>query len=171
MSLLDDTLRQFHATTVANATTQDTAGEVVDQVEKAAMEKEAEAKRRTLAISKILAISVSIKISHIKTMSYAKHMALDTLFEDLSEKFDTFIECVQGYYRRKDGHQPDLVGPEKESIEYFSDGDLVPAIGRLEDQFRAASDPLVKGISPLVSLQDDILNCFFQLYYRLDLKK
>ena len=45
------------------------------------------------------------------------------------------------------------------------------AIKELEDQFKKASDGLVGDVSPLVSLQDDVLNCFYQLYYRLDQKK
>ena len=46
---------------------------------------------------------------------------------------------------------------------------MFDAIKELEDQFKKASDGLVGDVSPLGSLQDDVLNCFYQLYYRLDL--
>lgn len=135
------------------------------------IEKQAEIlKRRTTKICDILSITLSIKAMHVKSSSYARHMALDEAFDALNGALDTFIECVQGYYRRKDGHQPDLVGTKVE-VTLADSSNLLPAIAELEDQFKKASDPLVKDVSPLISLQDDVLNCFYQLYYRLDLKK
>lgn len=132
------------------------------------LEKEA-APKPTLQISKILSVASNIKAIHVKTRRYSQHMALDEAFGDLNDALDSFNECVQGYYRRKNGKQLDLAGSE---INYKlpSDDKVYDAICDLEDQFKSASDILVKDISPLVSLQDDVLNCFYQLYYRLDLK-
>lgn len=132
--------------------------------------KAAEARRRVMHISDILGITITLKALHVKTRSYARHMALDTAFEGLNGALDGFIECVQGYYRRKDGSQPALANSKVE-VSLNEPEDLLTEIAKLEDRFKAASDDLVKGVSPLVSLQDDVLNCFYQLYYRLDLKK
>lgn len=134
-----------------------------------AMVKEAEIRRRATRYTEILSISLSIKAMHVKTRSYAQHMALDETFSALNDALDKFLECVQGYYRRKDNHQPDLVSGNV-AVEVASEGGVFQAVKRLEDRFKEASDPLVKGVSPLVSLQDDVLNNFYQLYYRLDLK-
>lgn len=134
-----------------------------------AMIKEAETRRRVTRFTEILSISLSIKAMHVKTRSYAQHMALDETFSALNSALDKFLECVQGYYRRKDNHQPDLVSGKVE-VEVATDGGVYQAVKRLEDRFKEASDPLVKGVSPLISLQDDVLNNFYQLYYRLDLK-
>lgn len=132
------------------------------------LEKQA-AESRTVQITKILSIASNIKAIHVKTRSYAKHMALDATFEALNGALDSFLECVQGYYRRKSGRQLSLANQEV-SFKMPSDDGVYDAIKDLEDQFKSASDGLVKDVSPLVSLQDDVLNCFYQLYYRLDLK-
>lgn len=132
------------------------------------VEKQA-ADSKKVQLTKILSIASNIKAIHVKTRSYAKHMALDEAFDDLNESLDSFLECVQGYYKRKLGHQLSLANQEVSFVLPGDDG-VFEAIKDLEDQFKKASDGLVGDISPLVSLQDDVLNCFYQLYYRLDLK-
>lgn len=51
-----------------------------------------------------------------------------------------------------------------------SDDGVMDAVKAMCDKFKSVSDPLVNGVSPLVSVQDDVLNCFYQLFYRLALK-
>lgn len=131
------------------------------------MEKEAADKK--LQIAKILSIAANVKAIHVKTRRYSQHMALDEAFDDFNDAMDKFNECVQGYYRRKTGKQLDLSNQEIKFV-LPEDDKVFDAIKKLEDDFKEASNPLVAGISPLVSLQDDVLNAFFQLYYRLDLK-
>lgn len=141
---------------------------VINQVYNAqAMQKEAADKK--LQIAKILSIAANVKAIHVKTRRYSQHMALDEAFDDFNDAMDKFNECVQGYYRRKTGKQLDLSNQEIKFV-LPEDDKVFDAIKKLEDDFREASNPLVAGISPLVSLQDDVLNSFFQLYYRLDLK-
>lgn len=96
-------------------------------------------------------------------------MALDAAFAAFNETIDKFNECIQGYYRRKDGKRLDLKNTE---IKFTlpDDDKVMEAIEKLEDEFREASDTLVKGVSALVNLQDEVLVEFYQLYYRLDLK-
>lgn len=124
---------------------------------------------KKVQLTKILSIAANIKAIHVKTRSYAKHMALDEAFDDLNDSLDSFLECVQGYYRRKLGHQLSLANQEV-SFKLPGDDGVFDAVKELEDQFNEASNGLVGDISPLVSLQDDVLKCFYQLYYRLDLK-
>ena len=141
---------------------------MIDQICNAqAMQKEAADKK--LQIAKILSIAANVKAIHVKTRRYSQHMALDEAFDDFNDAMDQFNECVQGYYRRKTGKQLDLSNQEIKFV-LPEDDKVFDAIKKLEDDFREASNPLVAGISPLVSLQDDVLNSFFQLYYRLDLK-
>ena len=135
--------------------------------EEQVMQKEAADKK--LQIAKILSIAANVKAIHVKTRRYSQHMALDEAFDDFNDAMDQFNECVQGYYRRKTGKQLDLSNQEIKFV-LPEDDKVFEAIKKLEDDFREASNPLVAGISPLVSLQDDVLNSFFQLYYRLDLK-
>ena len=133
------------------------------------MDKEASSQGKTLKITEILSIASNIKAIHVKTRRYSQHMALDEAFDDLNDALDKFNECVQGYYRRKSGRQLNLTNAEI-SYKLPSDDGVYDAIKELEDRFKSASDSLVKDVSPLISLQDDVLNCFYQLYYRLDLK-
>ena len=141
---------------------------MIDQICNAqAMQKEAADKK--LQIAKILSIAANVKAIHVKTRRYSQHMALDEAFDDFNDAMDQFNECIQGYYRRKTGKQLDLSNQEIKFV-LPEDDKVFDAIKKLEDDFREASNPLVAGISPLVSLQDDVLNAFFQLYYRLDLK-
>lgn len=133
------------------------------------MDKEASSQGKTLKITEILSIASNIKAIHVKTRRYSQHMALDEAFDDLNDALDKFNECIQGYYRRKSGRQLNLTNAEI-SYKLPSDDGVYDAIKELEDRFKSASDSLVKDVSPLTSLQDDVLNCFYQLYYRLDLK-
>ena len=50
---------------------------------------------KKVQLTKILSIASNIKAIHVKTRSYAKHMALDEAFDDLNESLDSFLECVQ----------------------------------------------------------------------------
>lgn len=128
---------------------------------------EKEAAEKKLNIAKILSISSNLKAIHVKTKRGFVHNALDQAFEDLNEKLDEFNECVQGYYIRKNGKRLDLKNQE---IKFILPGDegIIGAVKQLEDDFTLAAKPLVSGVTPLEGLQDDVLNCFYQLYYRLD---
>lgn len=124
---------------------------------------------KKLDITKILSISANIKALHVKTKRYSQHMALDAAFDDLNDAVDSFNECVQGYYLMKDGSRLPL---ENATISFKlpDDDKVTEAVKALCKEFKEASSPLTDGQSPLVSAQDDVLNCFYQLIYRLDLK-
>lgn len=96
-------------------------------------------------------------------------MALDQAFDELNDRLDTFNECVQGYFLYKTGHKLPL---ENAEIKFNLPGDdnVAAAIKTMCNKFKTISDQLVKGVSPLVSVQDDVLNSFYQLFYRLALK-
>lgn len=129
------------------------------------MEKQA---AKELDITKLLSISANIKAIHVKTKSYAKHMALDEAFEDLNEELDTFNECVQGYYRKKNGKKLNLKNAEI-SFKLPEDDKVFEAIESLEADFRKAAAEVTDSDSTLLSIKDNVLTCFYQLYYRLDL--
>ena len=122
-----------------------------------------------LNISGLLSIAANLKAIHVQTRRYAQHMALDEAFEDLNEAMDKFNECVQGYYLRKKGSRLKLENPE---IKFTlpADDKVFEAVKSLESEFSKSADKVTDGASPLISLKDDVLNCFYQLYYRLDLR-
>ena len=142
---------------------------ILDILQVPGQQLEKEAAGKALAIAEILSIAANIKAIHVKTGKYSQHMALDQAFDDLNGAMDTFNECVQGYYLYKDGSKLPLEGAEIK-FKLPSDDGVMDAVKAMCDKFKSVSDPLVKGISPLVSVQDDVLNCFYQLFYRLALK-
>lgn len=128
-----------------------------------------EAASKSLAITELLSISANLKAMHVKTGRYSQHMALDQAFDDLNESLDTFNECVQGYHVFKSGEKLPL---KDVSVSFKLPGDdgVLAAVKELCNKFKGISAGLVEGQSPLVSVQDDVLNCFYQLFYRLSLK-
>lgn len=132
------------------------------------MEKEA-ADAKSLAITELLSIAANMKAMHVKTGRYSQHMALDQAFDDLNDALDTFNECLQGYHLFKDGEKLPLKNDEV-TFKLPGDEGVAPAVKALCTRFKTVSDALVGDVSPLVSVQDDVLNCFYQLLYRLSLK-
>jgi hypothetical protein len=47
-------------------------------------------------ISRVFAIRDAAHLEHLKTSSYAAHMALGDLYEALPGTLDAFVECYQG---------------------------------------------------------------------------
>lgn len=133
-------------------------------------EMEKEAADKVLAITDILSVSANIKAMHVKTGRYSQHMALDQAFDDLNSALDGFCECVQGHYIYTNGGSGLKLDNSEVTFKLPSDDGVPKACRELFDKFKLASDYLVKGVSPLVSVQDDVLNCFYRLFYRLNLK-
>lgn len=131
------------------------------------MDKSAAEKR--LAITELLALSANIKAMHVKTGRYSQHMALDQAFGDLNGAIDAFNECVQGYYLLKEGSRLRLDNAEV-TFKLPGDDGVADAVKSLCRRFEKLSSAVTDNASPLVSAQDDVLNCFYQLLYRLDLK-
>ena len=117
-----------------------------------------EAAEKQLAVTALQCISANLKAIHVKTKSYAQHMALDT-----------FYECVQGHYVMKTGRRLPLVD-QSYTFSMPSEDGLLAAIRKMQEVFDSASSALVHGISALESVRDDVTNCFNQLAYRFTLK-
>lgn len=130
---------------------------------------EKEAADKKLNLSKILITATNLKAIHIKTRKYGSHMAFDQAFDALNESLDSLIEGIQGYYIAHTGGALTVDSREMTFV-LPADAGVISACKKLEKDFATAVDPLVKGITPLESLRDDVLNCFYQLYYRLNLK-
>ena len=123
-----------------------------------------------LNIAALLSLSANIKALHVHTKRYAQHKALDDAFEALNDTVDEFNECVQGYYLRKTGRRLPLSNPEIKFTLPGDDDKVFDAVKQLEGKFTRAASRVTDGASALLSLKDDVLNCFYKLYYLLDLK-
>jgi hypothetical protein len=49
-------------------------------------------------VSSLFELEVNTHIAHLQTGSYAEHMALNSLYTDIVDLRDRFIESYQGYY-------------------------------------------------------------------------
>lgn len=52
-------------------------------------------------IQYFLGLLSQVKLFHWATMSYSKHIALDSLHGALSDKVDSFVECYLGKYKKQ----------------------------------------------------------------------
>lgn len=132
------------------------------------MEKEA-ADEKALAVKMLQCIPANLKLIHVQTKSYAKHMALDDAFDDLNEALDAFYECVQGYYVLKTGSRLPL-SPKRFTFEEPDDSDVISSVKKMKEVFTTAADAVTDGDSALESVRDNVINAFQQLAYRLTLK-
>lgn len=70
-------------------------------------------------ISCLFEMRDNIHIQHFKTTSYAKHMALDTLYKDIIELVDSLVESWQGKYGIISGYTPIEIHEELDAVEYL----------------------------------------------------
>ena len=59
----------------------------------------------------------TVKLYHWKTSSYAQHKATDSLYSDLNDSIDTFVEIMLG----KDGSRVDLTGTKSLPLMDYTD--------------------------------------------------
>jgi hypothetical protein len=99
-----------------------------------------------------------LHFAHLSTKSYAAHMALGSLYDDIVEKVDGIAETMQGKFGLLEGlSQPassmpsDIVKHVEEEMEWMCDNK--PAISR--------------GFAPVTNLLDDLEGTYSQTLYRL----
>lgn len=124
---------------------------------------------KTLAVKLLQCLPANLKIIHVMTKSYAKHMALDEAFDDLNDSLDAFYECVQGHYVLKTGSRIPLSSKRFE-FEEPADNEVLDAVKTMHEAFLAAAKSVTDGDSALESVRDNVSNAFQQLAYRLTLK-
>jgi len=59
----------------------------------------------------------TVKLYHWKTSSYSQHKATDSLYSDLNDSIDTFVEIMLG----KDGSRVDLTGTKSLPLMDYTD--------------------------------------------------
>lgn len=132
------------------------------------VEKQA-ADNKSLAVKFLQCLPAQLKLIHVATKSYAKHMALDSAFETLNDTLDTFYECVQGHYVLKTGSRIAL-SDKAYSFDTPEDSEVLETVGKMHKAFLSAADAVTDSDTSLESVRDDVTNAFQQLAYRLTLK-
>ena len=90
--------------------------------------------------------------------------------KDNSEEAVTldFVVRIREFPRKKNGKKLNLKNAEI-SFKLPADDKVFEAIESLEADFRKAAAEVTDSDSTLLSIKDNVLTCFYQLYYRLDL--
>jgi hypothetical protein len=113
----------------------------------------------------LMQVQCQVKIFHWQTKIYAKHIALDGLFNSIIENIDEFTETAMGKYGRVDfsGVSYTFDNITDTGINNLIDGYIDTAIA-LDDKVDAKKD------SDLLNLRDELLGKLNQTKYLLTLK-
>ena len=116
-------------------------------------------------IQDIVQLQVQIKFFHWQTKIYAKHAALDRLFDAIVGNIDEFTETAMGKYGRisVDGLSYTFVNVSDEAVISVIDG-AIDMCTKLTDSLDAKVD------TDLLNLRDELLGKLNQTKYLLTLK-
>ena len=106
-------------------------------------------------LNKLFEIRDTAHAAHLKSHSYPQHMALDTLYKDIVELFDTFTECYQGNYGIIEGIG-DISISDEDITTY-----LVSAAECIEEAKEELTDSYLKNIL------DEVSALLYQTIYKL----
>ena len=106
--------------------------------------------------SSLFEIEVVIHIAHLQTKSYAHHMALGSLYEDIVDLRDRFIESYQGKYGVLKGYKSFSIQENIEPISY---------IRGFVKEYESFRESLKQGY--LQQICDDILELLNSTLYKL----
>ena len=115
-------------------------------------------------IQDIVQLQVQIKFFHWKTKIYAKHIALDGLFDAIIANIDEFTETAMGKYGRID-----VAGLSYTFIN-VSDENVVSVVDGAIDMCIKVQSAFDKDDTDLMNLRDTILGKLNQTKYLLTLK-
>lgn len=98
--------------------------------------------------------------AHLRTKSYAQHMALGTFYDGITDLADKFYETHAGQY-----------GQTKFEFESFSEIDLVEYFEDIGKFFIEAHSSLDKKDTHLHNILDEIVGLVYQTLYKLKFLK
>lgn len=107
-------------------------------------------------VARCFAARTAAHFAHLRTKSYAAHMALQGFYEDVLDATDEFIECYQGVYGVVDGF-PVVPAPT---------GEVLP-IKTLRDWLHDNRSAVSKGQPELGNLVDVISGVCDRAIYKL----
>jgi len=115
-------------------------------------------------IQDIVQLQVQVKFFHWQTKIYAKHIALDRLFDAIIANIDEFTETAMGKYGRID-----VAGLSYTFIN-VSDENVVSVVDGAIDMCIKVQSAFDKDDTDLMNLRDTILGKLNQTKYLLTLK-
>ena len=113
----------------------------------------------------------TVKLYHWKTSSYAQHKATDSLYSDLNDSIDTFVEIMLG---KNGGSRLDLTGRNTLPLMAYTDViDFKKEVERYKDFLIGMSNDTAlraDSNSDLMNTRDEILGQLNQFTYLLTFK-
>jgi hypothetical protein len=113
----------------------------------------------------------TVKLYHWKTSSYAQHKATDSLYSDLNDSIDTFVEIMLG---KNGGSRVDLTGTKSIPLMAYTDViDFKKEVERYKDFLIGMSNNTAlcaDSNSDLMNTRDEILGQLNQFTYLLTFK-
>ena len=113
----------------------------------------------------------TVKLYHWKTSSYAQHKATDSLYSDLNDSIDTFVEIMLG---KNGGSRLDLTGKTSLPLMAYTDViDFKKEVERYKDFLIGMSNNTAlcaDSNSDLMNTRDEILGQLNQFTYLLTFK-
>lgn len=109
-------------------------------------------------VKHLFEIEVTAHIAHLQTKSYAQHVALNTLYDDIVDLRDRFIESYQGKYGIITSYEKTInINEGKNIITYLREVSV-----KIENYRLTLTDGYLQQIT------DDILELIYSTKYKLE---
>ena len=113
----------------------------------------------------------TVKLYHWKTSSYSQHKATDSLYSDLNDSIDTFVEIMLG---KNGGSRVDLTGTKSIPLMAYTDvNDFKKEVEKYKDFLIGMSDDATlcaDSNSDLMNTRDELLGHLNKFTYLLTFK-
>ncbi len=97
--------------------------------------------------------------AHLNTRSYAKHVALNTFYDEIIDLADKFAEAYQGKYG--------LIGPISLMSAKKTNNVVDFLEGQLDDLEKMRYEVVEKECTPLQNIIDEIFGLYYSTLYKL----
>lgn len=108
-------------------------------------------------ISMTMALRTAAHLAHLKTRSYAAHMALQEFYEGVIELLDSYAETYQGLFAVLEQY-PDTPVPSQDPLMFIVD---------YADWLRSNKDALASGETALANIIDEMIALSGRTIYKL----
>lgn len=106
--------------------------------------------------SSLFEVKTNAHIAHLQSKSYAEHMALNTLYTDIEDILDSFVESYQGKYGIVKGYKSFTIEENLDPVPYLK--------GKVKE-YEAYRETLKDGY--LQQLCDDVMELMYSTIYKL----
>lgn len=108
-------------------------------------------------VGRVFATRNAVHLEHWKTKSYAQHVALGELYDNLIDKIDTVVETYQGAF--------DLIDAVK--IPNISSKNMLDHLNDEAEWLESNIDELSGGIKALENVLQDLSGVYYHAIYKL----